>query len=589
METSFGIADYAVFITMLIISGGIGVYYRFSGGKQKTTNEYLFGNKNQSVINVAFSLMTNFMSAITLMGLSAENITYGTQFVVINISYILGTYIVSQVFLPVFYKLGALSVYEYLEKRFGRATRLAASFAFTVQMVLYMGIALYAPAIALEAVMGLSQFYSITLVGLVCLFYSTIGGIKAVIVTDVFQSLLMYAAIFAVIIMAAVNVGGIGEIWNIAERNGRIELFNFSLDPTVRHSWFSLTLGGVFIYCSLYGINQTQVQRYLTVKDYKTAVRCLWVSWPLLTLLSISTCFSGLSIYSAYYNCDPIVKGRISSTDQLLPLYVMDTMGGVPGLIGLFVAGIFSASLSTVSGACNSLAAVTVEDYIKPLYTYCTNRTISDRSAGQLSKSVTFFYGALCMCFAYLAKYMGPVLQAALTIFSIVGGPLLGLFTLGVAAPSANQPGVLTGLAAGLMFSSWLGFGGPKPPPKKLPTSIAGCPNNVLSSNFSTVVPFDNNFIDEVVTTISAPSSEDQYWYLFRISYMYYIVLGFLMTVLVGLFVSKFYKTPPYDVNLLTPWVAARVKKNGTFKGLEPNPETMHMKNGNTKDCEEAL
>uniref|UniRef100_A0A8D8UYJ2 Sodium-dependent multivitamin transporter n=1 Tax=Cacopsylla melanoneura TaxID=428564 RepID=A0A8D8UYJ2_9HEMI len=198
METSFGIADYAVFITMLIISGGIGVYYRFSGGKQKTTNEYLFGNKNQSVINVAFSLMTNFMSAITLMGLSAENITYGTQFVVINISYILGTYIVSQVFLPVFYKLGALSVYE---------------------------------------------------------------------------SLLMYAAIFAVIIMAAVNVGGIGEIWNIAERNGRIELFNFSLDPTVRHSWFSLTLGGIFIYCSLYGINQTQVQRYLTVKDYKTAER----------------------------------------------------------------------------------------------------------------------------------------------------------------------------------------------------------------------------------------------------------------------------------------------------------------------------
>ncbi|KAL1455330.1 hypothetical protein WDU94_009433 [Cyamophila willieti] len=307
MGTSFGIADYAVFITVLIISGAIGVYYRFSGGKQKTTNEYLFGNRNQSVINVAFSLMTNFMSAITLMGLSAENITYGTQFVVINVSYMIATPIVSHIFLPVFYKLGALSVYEYLEKRFGKATRLAASVAFTVQMVLYMGIALYAPAIALEAVMGLSQFYSITLVGLVCLFYSTIGGIKAVIITDVFQSLVMYAAIFAVIIVAAVNVGGIGEIWNIADRNGRIELFNFSTDPTVRHSWFSLTLGGIFIYCSLYGINQTQVQRYLTVKDYKTAVKCLWLSWPLLTLLSISTCFSGLSIYSAYYNCDPIV------------------------------------------------------------------------------------------------------------------------------------------------------------------------------------------------------------------------------------------------------------------------------------------
>ncbi|XP_026677511.1 putative sodium-dependent multivitamin transporter [Diaphorina citri] len=306
MEKSFGIVDYAVFILMLVISGAIGIYYRFSGGKQKTNNEYLFGNRNQSLIPVAFSLMASFMSAITLMGLSAEIVTYGTQFVVINISYVLATPIVAHIYLPVFFKLGAVSVYEYLEKRFGSATRLAASLAFTVQMVLYMGIALYAPAIALEAVMGLSQFYSITLVGLVCLFYSTIGGIKAVILTDVFQSILMYAAIFAVIIVAAINVGGIGEIWNIAHRNDRLEFFNLSPDPTTRHSWFTLIIGGIFTYCSLYGINQMQVQRYLTMKDYKTAVRSLWVSWPLLTLLSVSTCFSGLAIYASYHNCDPI-------------------------------------------------------------------------------------------------------------------------------------------------------------------------------------------------------------------------------------------------------------------------------------------
>lgn len=596
MDKSFGVVDYAVFITMLIISGGIGVYYRFSGGKQKTNNEYLFGNKNQSLIPVAFSLMASFMSAITLMGLSAENITYGTQFVVINVSYIIATPIVSHVFLPVFFKLGAVSVYEYLERRFGKATRLCASLAFTVQMVLYMGIVLYAPAIALEAVMGLSQFYSITLVGMVCLFYSTIGGIKAVIITDVFQSLIMYAAIFAVIITAAVNVGGVGEIWNIADRNGRIELLNFSPDPTTRHSWFSLTIGGIFIYCSLYGINQMQVQRYLTMKDYKTAVRSLWFSWPLLTLLSVSTCFSGLAIYTAYHDCDPIKTGRISRTDQLLPLYVMDTMGGVPGLIGLFVAGIFSASLSTVSAACNSLAAVTLEDYLKPLYTYSTSRTISDRRGGQLSKILTLFYGVVCLGMAYMAKYLGPVLQAALTIFGIVGGPLLGVFTMGMTIPSANQQGALAGLFTGLVFSSWLGFGGPKPPLKKLPSSTSGCANHTSfipsysTSNVQERILQEVNNATNLNSTMSRSVNtnipEGDYLYLFRISYMYYIVLGFLCTLLVGYLVSMCYDTPVYDVDLLTPWVASRArKKNYAFNGVRPAPETIHLKSNNEKDC----
>lgn len=144
----------------------------------------------------------------------------------------------------------------------------------------------------------------------------------------------------------------------------------------------------MFTYVSLYAINQTQVQRYLTMKDYNAAVKSLWYSLPLLSLLSISTSFSGLAIFSKYHNCDPIkyVKlnfiiyeklpkfvlffrsGRISSGDQLMPLYVLDTMGSIPGLTGLFVAGIFSAALSSVSPVLNSLAAVTMEDYVKVYY-----------------------------------------------------------------------------------------------------------------------------------------------------------------------------------------------------------------------------
>ena len=115
----------------------------------------------------------------------------------------------------------------------------------------------------------------------------------------------------------------------------------------------------------MYAVNQTQVQRYLTVKDLKRAQTALWLNWPILTCLSLSTSFSGLAIYSKYAACDPVKAKVINSPDQLMPLYVVDTMGDIPGLSGLFVAGIFSASLSTVSAAVNSLAAVTIEDYYK--------------------------------------------------------------------------------------------------------------------------------------------------------------------------------------------------------------------------------
>lgn len=130
---AFGIVDYIVFAIMLLMSASIGIYYRFTGGKQKTTQvifinllilfkififkiqflkEYMLGNKNQGIVPVAFSLMASFMSAITLFGVSAENYYHGTQFVAINLSYVLGTPIIAYVFLPVFFKLGNLSVYE---------------------------------------------------------------------------------------------------------------------------------------------------------------------------------------------------------------------------------------------------------------------------------------------------------------------------------------------------------------------------------------------------------------------------------------------------------------------------------------------
>lgn len=542
---AFGLVDYIVFAVMLAMSASIGIYYRFTGGRQKTTQEYMLGNKNQGIVPVAFSLMASFMSAITLFGVSAENYYHGTQFVAINLSYVLGTPIIAYVFLPVFFKLGNLSVYEYLEKRFGRCTRTVTSIAFSMQMIFYMAIVLYAPSLALGAITGLSITSSITLVGLVCIFYSTIGGIKAVIITDVFQSLLMFASIFAVIGVAMYETGGISEIWRIADEYGRIEFNNFNIDPTERHSWFSVVIGGMFTYVSLYAINQTQVQRYLTMKDYNTAVKSLWCSLPLLSLLSISTSFSGLAMFSKYFACDPIKAKRISSVDQLMPLYVSDTMGSIPGLTGLFVAGIFSAALSSVSPVLNSLAAVTMEDYLKPFM----KQDISDKKRVFYMKILVLAYGAICLLLAFLSQYLGSILQTSLVIFGVIGGPVLAVFTLGILLPNVNQKGSLSGLVIGLVFSFSIGFD--RPIAKNLPTYIDGC-YTVLNETIQQSPLLDNE------------SPNDNYSYWHRISYMYCIVLGFMVTFIVALVVSSIFKEKHCDnPDLFTPFVSKQLRKSG--------------------------
>lgn len=163
------------------------------------------------------------------------------------------------------------------------------------------------------------------------------------------------------------------QLWREAFVNLSHHFTSFDLDPTTRHTWFSLVIGGGFTYLSLYAVNQTQVQRLLTVKSLKQSQKAMFINWPILSFLSFSTGFSGLALYYYYGKCDPVLTGRIASRDQIMPLFVVDAMGDMPGLPGIFVSGIFSASLSTISAAMNSLAAVTLEDYIKVHASACGN------------------------------------------------------------------------------------------------------------------------------------------------------------------------------------------------------------------------
>lgn len=554
--------DYIVIGIVLVISSIIGIYYRFTGGRQKTAEEYFSANRSMSVGPLAIALTVSFMSAISFLGVSAEIYTRGTQFTMWYAGFAFGTPIVSYFYLPVFWELETKSVNEYLEKRFGPTCRRTASVANALQLILYTGVVLYAPSLALEATTGLSRTLSILFIGIICTFYSTIGGIKAVLITDVFQGILMFAALISILGVAAYELdGGLANVWSIAEKGQRIEFFDFRFDPTIRHNWWGLTFGGVIVCVSFYGTSQIQIQRLLTVKSLKEARIALYLNWPLMMGLGSLIAFSGLVLYAVYENCDPVISGEIDSYDKIMPYFAVDKMAKFPGLMGVFIAGIFSASLSTISAVLNSLSALILEDYIKPFYVK-KGKSLSDSKVTFLGKFLAIASGLICLAVAFVVGNFGSLIEAAIAFTAVFTGPLLGVFTLGMFTETANEIGTLIGFLSSIFFMFWTIFGGPHLPLPHLPVGTEGCNNTLLNNS----------------TILDVVQDESSIFYLYRISYIWYSPLGAIFTLIIGWVFSFiiFRIAAPQksnkgtDPRLFTPFVANRIKKR-LNKNNKPN------------------
>ncbi|KAM7306194.1 putative sodium/solute symporter [Ixodes scapularis] len=160
---------------------------------------------------------------------------------------------------------------RYLELRFNHIIRTIGCLTFSIQMLIYMAIVLYAPALALSQVTGISVWTSVLSIGIVCTFYTSVGGIKAVVWTDVFQIFLMFSSMLLVAFKGAYSIGGFGYVFELASKNQRVEFFNFNPDPTDRHTVWGLIIGCYFTWMSIYAVSQAMVQRYLTLPNLRGA------------------------------------------------------------------------------------------------------------------------------------------------------------------------------------------------------------------------------------------------------------------------------------------------------------------------------
>ncbi len=464
--STFTTWDYLIFFVYLAASVGIGIW--FSRGQQ-SLDDYFLAGRNMNRFVVAMTVLAALFSGISYLAGPSEVYTSGFGFAWILLSFFIATPFTAIWLMPHFYNSRYITVYHFLEDRFSLAVRLFASGLFILRVSLWLAAATYAPALALKEVTGLPLWFSIVVTGLVTTIYTMLGGMKAVIWTDVMQLFVLFGGQLLITFVAAGKVpGGFGGIWDTCVAGHRFDL-SFSFDPHERITFWSVIIGGSFLSLVQMATDQVSVQRYLTAGSMREAQRALWIKlWMVLPVLVLFY-GTGLVLYAFYHHHgDPLAAGHITRGDQILPYFVVTQLPA--GLPGLLIAAIFAASMSTVSAGVNSLTSATLCDFYQRL---TPPEHVSEKRLLSLARWLTLLYGVLVTAAAFgISAMKTNLVESVNSIIGLVGGPLLGLFLLGVFTRRVDSRGALCGCLAGFAALIFLFFYKTAATPGAAPTAL---------------------------------------------------------------------------------------------------------------------
>jgi SSS family transporter len=451
----FSAIDYVVLLAYLV---GITVFGTLFRKSQKSVKDYFVGARNINWVVISLSIVATETSTLTLVGVPAMayakfarpeqggNLTY----LQVVLGYIVARIIISLFFIPAYFKGELLTAYELLKNRFGVGTKNFAASLFLVMRALAEGVRIFAASLVLSAVLGASLpnlphlwLWSIIIVGLLTLVYTFEGGIAAVIWTDLIQ-LVIYigGSLLAAYQLLHLVPGGWPQIAQTANEAGKFQVWSFAWDFSVPHTFWAGLLGGTFLTMASHGTDQLLVQRLFTCRGQRDAQKALVFSGFVVLFQFALFLLIGVMLY-AYYKFYPLTA-RLASNDQIFPTFIVERLPH--GVSGLVIAAIFAAAMSNLSGSLNSLASSTVIDFYKPLIA----PQASDESLLKLSRRLTAIWGVVLIVIAIVSRRVGSVFTAGLTIASLVYGPLLGAFLLGLATKRANQKGVIVGMSSSL-------------------------------------------------------------------------------------------------------------------------------------------
>lgn len=442
----FSLIDYILFAGYLLASVLVGVMFV---KEQRTMKDFFLAGRSMGSVVVAISVLAALFSGVSYLGAPAEVYANGFGFAWILLAYFIATPITTIFILPFFYQSRFITAYHYLEERFSLPVRLLASGLFILRVLLWLGAATYAPALALQQATGLPLEFSILATGVLTTLYTMMGGMKAVIWTDVMQFVVLFGGQVVIVVVALGKIpGGVAEVFEVAKNHGQA-LPSTSLDPTARLTWANVLIGGAVLHLVQMAADQVSVQRYMTARDLKTAQRGLWIK--LAALVPVIGLFYGTgSVLRAFYNHapDPLAGKEIGRADQILPWFVMHELP--TGMPGVLIAAVFAASMSTISAGLNSLASATMVDFQQRL----TSKPLPDDERQiRHARLWTLLYGSLVIVLSFLVAKLGTLVEATNIIIGLVGGPTLGMFVAGIFVRRIQPAPVLVSAATGFILS----------------------------------------------------------------------------------------------------------------------------------------
>jgi len=450
----FSALDYVVLVAYLAGITVFGMQFRRS---QNTVRDYFIGRRKTSWVVISLSIVAAETSTLTVIGVPA--LMYGTYahpeqggaltYLQVVIGYIVARFVIAAVLIPRYFQGQLMTAYALLEARFGVTAKHVAASLFLIMRSLAEGVRVFAASLVLSAVIGASLpglpylwFWSVLIVGLLTLVYTFEGGIGAVIWTDLIQLTIYIAgSLLAAWEILQLVPGGWGAILETGRAANKLQLWSFSWDLSLPFTFWAGVLGGTFLTMASHGTDQLLVQRVLTCKSQRDGQKALVLSGFVVLFQFVLFLTIGLMLF-AYYRTHPLPV--LMSNDEIFPVFIVNTLPH--GISGLVIAAIFAAAMSNLSASLNSLASTTVLDFYAPL----SGGRKTDSHLLKVSRWCTAGWGLVLIAVALMARQWGSVFTAGLTIASLVYGPMLGAFALGVLTTRATTRGVMTGMAVSL-------------------------------------------------------------------------------------------------------------------------------------------
>jgi SSS family solute:Na+ symporter len=436
--------DYLIILVVLGITLYLG--FRFAN-RQTTTENYFLSKGNFPSWALGLSLLSTLISSVTFLGYPAQGFTSNWILLVQGLMVpivLLGTiwFIV-----PLFRKVIGLSTYEYFEKRFGGFARYYSSSSFILRQFAGMGTVLFLIAVAINKMTNINPFIILVLVGAILVVVNLKGGMQAVIWLDVFQGFMLFASgIICLGVLLFSIKGGVPEAIKVATENNRAGFGPYNIDFT-QLTLIVMIINGSFYAIQKYGTDQTVVQRYLTAKTDKSAIKASFMGILLTVPIWTMFMFIGTALF-VFYKQQGLPSGMQAA--GVFPYFIMTQLP--TGVIGFIVAALISAAICSLSADLNSLAAVGVEDYYKKIK---PNRT--DKQYLFASKTLVVISGLLSILIGawYLSTGNEGVLGVVFTLYAIFSGGIVGIFLLGLFSARTNRQGVNIGIIACILFTAY--------------------------------------------------------------------------------------------------------------------------------------